>query len=94
MTQHFLLRSGPGLRWGPTDSSGWPSRYALGPVEPDTGAYVTFRVPTGNLALNFANGRGDAWLALSAVIVAGAFCSVLWALAASLFARRRAARAA
>lgn len=48
----------------------------------------------GNLALNFVSGRGEAWLALSAVVVVGVLCSLLWALAGSLLAKYRGAGAA
>lgn len=45
--------------------------------------------PAGNLELNFGGGRGSAWLILSLVVVVGAFCTLLWALAASALAARR-----
>lgn len=43
----------------------------------------------GNLELDFANGRGAAWLAFSAIVLADILCTLLWALAASLYARYR-----
>ena len=48
----------------------------------------------GNQELNFGNGRGSVWLAYSAVVVAGATCTLLWALAASALAKARRAGAA
>ncbi len=46
-------------------------------------------VLAGNLTLNFGGGRGAAWLVLSLAVVVGVFCTLLWALAASLLAKRR-----
>ena len=48
----------------------------------------------GNLTLNFHGVRGSAWLVLSAVIIAAVFCTLGWALVASLLARSRRAGAA
>jgi hypothetical protein len=45
----------------------------------------------GNLTLNFGGGRGLIWLVLSLVVVAGAFCALLWALVARALAKRRSA---
>ena len=48
----------------------------------------------GNLALNFHAGRGDVWLAFSAVVAALVFFALGWVLVAALLARRRRAGAA
>jgi hypothetical protein len=48
----------------------------------------------GNLALNFPSGRGDVWLAFSAVVAALVLLALGWALVAALLARRRHAGAA
>lgn len=43
----------------------------------------------GNLQLNFGNGRGAAWHALSVAVFAGACSTLLWGLGASVFAKFR-----
>lgn len=43
----------------------------------------------GNLTLNFHGGHGVAWLSLSVGIVATVFCTLTWALAATLLAKYR-----
>ena len=48
----------------------------------------------GNLALNFHGGRGEAWLAFSAIVAALVFLALGWALIAALLARRQRAGAA
>lgn len=48
----------------------------------------------GNPELNFSGGRGSVWLALTAVVAAGAVCTLLWALVASALAKFRGASAA
>lgn len=48
----------------------------------------------GNLTLNFHGGHGVAWLVLSIAIAATVFCTLTWALAATLLAKYRRAGAA
>lgn len=50
-------------------------------------------VLAGNLALNFDDGRGDAWVLLSLVVLALVLCSLVCALVAALRRRRRSGRA-
>ena len=47
----------------------------------------------GNLTLNFHEGRGGAWLALSVAIAAAVLCALCWALAISLLSKYRRAGA-
>lgn len=43
----------------------------------------------GNPELDFAGGRGAIWLAFSAIVLADILCTLLWTLAAWLYARYR-----
>jgi len=51
-------------------------------------------VLAGNLQLNFGDGRGASWLALSAVVGGGSFFVLLWALGIEVISRIRGAGAA